>query len=446
MTIQAQLKGFVEGLPESAGRPFSHVPFVLRFGPAYRRMQAAISFHEVSELGTLDKNSFEQLHSILGFVTENVPFYREFYRSKGFSFEDFRSLGDWGSVPVVTKSDLQNVPPKDRCASGAKGMPVNTGGTSGQPLEFLLDNQAFAREWAHVHYIWKAHGYRPQHVKVTFRGKHFDKTQPLRYNAVHNEYVANANCPMSQIVDAVLALPRGMVIRWLHGYPSLVSEFAHALSERLPAVQADVRSRLFGVLLGSEYPAPVYRSVIEQVLSTNVVSWYGHSEMAVLARETSRGVYESLPTYGYAEAVPTGNGNEHRLVCTSFYNRAHPFIRYDTGDLIEPVSMHGGSLAFRIREGRVGDFIYDRSGHKHALTAIVFGRHHGAFELLQHLQVRDEGQGRITLVLTPRDPRVKPETLKQGFDLDDLDIDLKLELVDEPIRTQAGKIRLKITE
>ena len=89
-----------------------------------------------------------------------------------------------------------------------------------------------------------------------------------------------------------------------------MAEFAHALADQTRSVPTAFRARLFGVLLGSEYPAPVYRSVIEQALSANVVSWYGHSEMAILARETTLAVYESLPTYGYAEAVPTGEGRE----------------------------------------------------------------------------------------------------------------------------------------
>src|SRR5690606_25906035 len=108
-----------------------------------------------------------------------------------------------------------------------KGMKVNTGGTSGQPLEFLLDNRAFAREWAHMHYIWKARGYNTRHLKLTFRGKHFDPGIPVRYNAVHNEYVVNANSKMSQIVDCILSMPKDSAIRWLHGYPSLIAEFAH---------------------------------------------------------------------------------------------------------------------------------------------------------------------------------------------------------------------------
>lgn len=444
VSVQSQLKNLAENLPEFVGRPLANVPFALRLGSVYPKMQKEIARTESDNFALLNEQRFMQMRSLLSYACEKIQFYREFYHRKGFSVEEFCSLSDWERIPIVTKADMQGVPLAARLAHDTKGMKINTGGTSGQPLEFYLDDQAFAREWAHMHHIWKARGYRQQHLKLTFRGKHFNRTQPVRYNAVHNEYVVNANCPMSQVVESVLTLPRSTVIRWIHGYPSLVAEFAHALARHEASLVADFRTRLFGILLGSEYPAPVYRTVIEQVLSSNVVSWYGHSEMAVLARETAAGVYASLPSYGYAEAVPVEDSTDYRLVCTSLHNRVHPFIRYDTGDLIEPISKFGGSLTFRISEGRVGDFVLDRQGNKHALTAIIFGRHHDAFEHLQHLQVRDEGQGQVTLVVTPRDNAVKAETLMQGFDLNDLDIEWQLQIVNEPIRTQAGKIRLKI--
>jgi phenylacetate-CoA ligase len=234
------------------------------------------------------------------------------------------------------------------------------------------------------------------------------------------------------------------VIRWVHGYPSLVAEFCHVLEQRGALERRSLQSQLFGVLLGSEFPAPAYRSVIERVLSTNVVSWYGHSEMAVLARETALGVYETLPTYGYAEAVPADTGHQHRLVGTSLHNRVHPLIRYDTGDLIEPISVNGGALSFRITEGRVGEFVSDRSGRRHSLTALIFGRHHPAFDHLRHVQVRDHGEGRVSLVVTPRNPATTSDVLRPLFDLSNVDIAWTVEVVDAPVRTVSGKIRLLI--
>src|SRR5690606_13395056 len=106
--------------------------------------------------------------------------YRDFYRKGGFKPSSITSLLDWQEIPIVTKQDLQLIALNDRIISGRKGMKINTGGTSGQPLEFYLENRAFAREWAHMHYIWKAHGYDAKHLKLTFRGKHFDSSTPIR--------------------------------------------------------------------------------------------------------------------------------------------------------------------------------------------------------------------------------------------------------------------------
>jgi phenylacetate-CoA ligase len=334
---------------------------------------------------------------------------------------------------------MQSAPLGARIARGAKGQKINTGGTSGEPLEFLVGNDAFAREWAHMHHVWKARGYRPWHLKLTLRGKHFGRDEVLRYNAVHNELVANANCSMSEVVSAVLALPRGLIVRWVHGYPSLVAEFAHALDARPPRNVSDFRGRLYGVLLGSEFPADIYRSPIEQILTCNVVSWYGHSEMSILAGEQASGIYESMSTYGYAEAA------DSHLIGTSLHNFVHPFIRYDTGDVVEALPSRSGSLAFRVGEGRIGEFVCDRSGNRHALTAVIFGRHHPAFERIRHVQVRDDGGGCVALLVTPRSPQVDVESIRAGFHLEGLDIDWRIQLVDAPVRTGHGKIRLKVS-
>lgn len=444
MSLTGYLKSAVERLPRGIGQPLAYVPFGLRLGIEYPKSRSQIRRSERCDLRQLDQERFATLRSLLLAAVEQTAFYRDFYRANSSAISELQSWEDWQRLPIVTKSDMQAYSLLARTAVGTRGMKVNTGGTSGQPLEFYLDGEAFAREWAHMHHVWRAHGYSPKHLKLTFRGKHFDVRRVLRYNAVHNEYVVNANAPMDAVVEAVAALPPRTVIRWLHGYPSLVAEFADACRALPSGTLALFRSRLFGALLGSEYPARVYRSVIEDVLTANVVSWYGHSEMAMLARETARGIYESLPTYGYAEAVPAAEGGAYRLVCTGLHNRAHPFIRYDTGDLIEPLSQACGSLAFRVVEGRVGDFIVDRNGKKHSLTAIIFGRHHNAFDSIKHIQVRQDAVGKVTFLVTPRNSQQDDAGIRAGLDLSDLDLEWGVELVAEPVRTIGGKIQLKV--
>ena len=66
-----------------------------------------------------------------------------------------------------------------------------------------------------------------------------------------------------------------------------------------------------------------------------------------------------------ARAVPTED-RRYRLIGSSYYNTASPFIRYDTGDLIDPVEQMGGIMKkFSITDGRVGEFHYRLPGKPH---------------------------------------------------------------------------------
>lgn len=440
-SLLQSLKNKAEQLPPSLGIPLSHVPFAFRLGATYTLQSKAAANFESLSVESARIEIERRLKHILVRAESDVDYYREAFSKAGVSSSDFRRLEDLRHFPIITKTDLANVPIERRL--GSNGITTNTGGTSGQPLDFHIDKAAFAREWAHMHKIWYARGYRKEHLKVTLRGKHFRDGEPLRYNAVHNEFVVNSNASMACVCDAILALD-SPVIRWIHGYPSLVAELAQEISRRRPDEADRFRSHLYGVLLGSEFPAPIYREAIESHLSANVFSWYGHSEMAVLAGETARGVYTSLPTYGYAEAAPSDSPGVYRLVCTSYSNTAHPFIRYDTGDLIELVSESTGSISFRILDGRIGDFILDRKGRRLALTAIIFGRHHSAFSDISHIQVADLGAGRVQILVTPRQFNTNAETIANGIDFNGLDIDWSVEIRDTPIRTPAGKIKLKV--
>lgn len=439
-----RLRDAVLGATERFSVPLSYTPNFLRVGFGYLREKRMLSAIETLEPEVWEKQLYSKLRALLETSVKYVEFYRSFYRAQGFEVGDFKCLDDWSLVPIVKKSDFQAFSLEARSATRGVGVVCNTGGTSGEPLAFFLPSGATALEWAHMHRVWESRGYRSAHLKLRFGGVYFQTDAPVAFHPRHNEFIVNANASMSQVVRAVLELSRRHVFRWVHGYPSLVADFAHAL-EQVGEGAAVFRQRLYGALLGSEFPAPVYREPISRILSSNIISWYGHSEMALLARETAQGVYQSFASYGYTEAVGNDSGSEgYRLVSTSLHNRVHPFIRYDTGDLVEPVSCGGGSLAFRISEGRVGDFVLDRQQRRLSLTSIIFGRHHSAFDRLLHLQVKQDVPGRLTLLAVMRPNSLSLDDLRGGFDFTGLDLEWNIEVLDSPLRTASGKIKLKV--
>ena len=320
---------------------------------------------------------------------------------------------------------------------------MNTGGTSGQPLSFYVDHNAWAREWAHMHLIWSQLNYRTSDLKLTLRGKDHGGNA-LVYNAVHNELSVNAYSDKADVCDILEKYVRTGQVKYLHGYPSAVSEFVSYTKVHSPILLARLKQSIKGVLLGSEYPAPHYRRLIEAELSDKTLSWYGHSEMAILATEqTEKYRYYPMHTYGLCEAVQTKHTAS--LVGTSFWNLAAPLIRYATGDIVTGNTENGLLSSFEITEGRVGEFVLDRGNRKVSLTALIFGRHHELFSVANSIQVRQTDPGFVQVFVVPNDISViANERLASLFNDDNVDIEFKFEIAEKPFRTRAGKTPLLI--
>ena len=441
------IKNLSQHAPPLVARIVPHVPFSVRLGPTYKKMRHEIS--EFNQFANSEKKDwlFKRMQKIVGFAYENIPFYRDYYQEQNFRPEMLVEWEDLQRIPIVTRAELQQVPIEQRSLTSAGQMQLNTGGTSGQPLTFLVDRHAFAREWAHMHSIWETVDYHRTDMKITLRGKHHGKKAVI-YNPIHNELSVNAFVGKKEVADALAIYLKKYNIKYIHGYPSAIYDFLRYLQESKHAALEVLKSSVKAVFLASEYPAPIYRDYIKKSLSAKTLSWYGHSEMAILAGEKLEDefVYHPMHTYGYCEAVE-GEQGHFRLIGTSIHNQVGPFIRYDSGDFIEPNIEDDLLSTFRIKEGRVGEFVVDRKGQRLTLTALIFGRHHELFSWARFVQVGQREQGKVDIYVTTDESLGKlPEDAQAGFDYAGVDLDFRFILRANPIRTQAGKTPLLITE
>lgn len=406
----------------------------LRLGPSYRAFTEQINLTS----GELRVAQLAQVNRLIADAYKNVDFYREAFKNNGIEGAGLQSLGDLQALPVIGKAELQKAKLEFRSSSSRALKKSNTGGTTGQPLDFYVEKSAYAREWAHMHAIWATLGYRYTDEKLTVRGKNIGD-RFFKYNFNQNEFLINAYAPLEDSLDACRKLITKRNIKWIHGYPSSIYSFLLELESVDPVLFEVLIDKVQGVFLGSEYPAPKYRNYIEQHCGLRSISWYGHSEMAVLApeREPGSGVYYPFHSYGYAEAVK--DGDSYRLVSTSTHNFASPFIRYDTGDLIEPTFKDGLLECFRIKEGRNSDSVIDKNGRSISLTGLIFGRHHKAFDFSEHVQVKQLAPGSIEILVTSRKTGVDWSEL---FDFSNAFFDVTFTQIDSPVRTPLGKVQL----
>ena len=409
-----------------------------------RRNQRAL-FEQFNRLSPEGKKKwvFDQVRVVALFAQRNNPFYNRYYREKGFDAADMRSFEDLKEIPVVTKELLRAA--GDEWLQPLPGQLFgNTGGTSGNPLKFCLSRTQGIRERFYMSQIWSRIGCSFKHTRAVFRGLNLGNRSWV-YNPEADAYFINMYRSLDETAGEIEAFFSTQRVEYLHGYPSTIYAFAsNCLREENMGLQQNVRRHLRGVLLGSEYPAPQYREVIEKAFSVPTISWYGHSEKVILAAENGLPfTYEPFHSYGFCEAVPFEDGNMH-LVGTCYDNMASPFIRYDTGDSIEPEQIENGLLAsFRVENGRLGEFVIDQNNHPVSLTAFVFGRHHKVFEHAEFIQISQDRPGHALLHVTTRHP-IPAEQLTQWFDLTNVDMKFDIKCREQPVRTRQGKIPLLI--
>lgn len=433
-------KSLADRIPPTAGVLLNYLPFSMRLGRRYREFSDLADTIIKADPAKRYEYAVTRFMMIFDHFRNKSPFYQDYLDSNGCYLTSINDLSDIQNIPLINKASLRRVPIEERTLMSHAYRQSNTGGTSGSPLSFFLENGFYAREWAHVHYMWKRLGYSPSQAKITIRGRSINGICQYRFN--QNEFMINAYYPFTTgDYHALHRIFKKYDTRFLHGYPSAIYNFLKEIVINAPFLVDFLQKSIKGIMFSSEYPSPHIRNYIEDLLTPNSISFYGHTEGVILAAELyDKNSYIPFLSYGLTEAVNI-DGFYH-LVGTSLHNYASPFIRYDTEDLIKPVFDKLGILeSFEIAEGRLGEFVFDKNNNKISLTGLIFGRHHRLFDKANFIQIRQPFPGRIIVYYSCFVPVNDPAEL---FDASNLDMEVLYEQVSEPFKTPAGKVPLLI--
>jgi len=429
------LKNLVKELPAPLAQGLAKVPYELKLGRSYCEAARLVDHSRSWNEKQLEGYLIERLNHIVQFAQSNFPFYRDLYGSKTITVA---TLEDFAALPIIDK------PMARRLAKETSGyMQVNTGGTSGEPLSLWIDKSSWAREWAHMHSIWSQRGYKQSSTMLTMLGKDLG-TRATKFNAVHNEVLINPYIPAQTYINELLAVIRERSPRFMQSYPSSAYNFFREVesSGSIELITA-LKTSLKTLLLSSEFPLPYMRDYFEKSWGLTCISWYGHSEMCVLAEDINcNNEYTPLQTYGYVEE------SAGKLLGTSMHNFDMPLIRYDTGDCIEGKHHENGVLhQFSVQEGREGDYILDEAGRNIPATALIFGRHHAAFDLAKFVQFYQPMDGELVALITGDESAILTDMeLEKLFNFENVDVKFGVEFLQKPLTTARGKAPLLVSK
>ncbi len=112
----------------------------------------------------LHDHQWQALQRMIQHAYEQTALYRRLYDAAGVHPEDVRTWEDFARLPTVDKATLRAAFPEAAIARSFAGQPLvrrRTGGSTGEPLEFVLDRAAVAYKIAGNLRSMEIAGYRP---------------------------------------------------------------------------------------------------------------------------------------------------------------------------------------------------------------------------------------------------------------------------------------------
>ena len=298
--------------------------------------EAQIEFEKNLQISESEYQKFieEKRNEIVQFHFDNNTFYKNLVGNA--------AISEWNNLPILTKKNLQ-VPLQERLSKGfEKNIYINkTSGSSGDPFIFAKDKFSHALTWYSNIYRFGWFGIDfNSSFQARFYGIPLDKFG--YYKERFKDFLAKRyRFPIFDLSDVVL---EGILKQfqqkkfdYINGYTSSVVLFAKFLQSK-NIVLKDVCPTLKVCMVTSEMLFDDDKILLEKYLGIPIVNEYGASELDLLAFQNPKGEWQVNSETLFIEILdennqPIPNGTSGKIVVTSLYNKAHPFIRYEIGDI-----------------------------------------------------------------------------------------------------------------
>ncbi|MCC9072398.1 phenylacetate--CoA ligase family protein [Flavobacterium sp. F-65] len=299
--------------------------------------EAKAELHKIISLSEKDHIQFieDKKEEIVAFHLQNNSFYA--------SLADSVNVKNWNDLPVLNKQNLQK-PLSERLSKGytTKNIYLNkTSGSSGTPFIFAKDKYCHALTWA------------SNSMRFGWYGIDFNTSYQARFYGIPMDFIGNRKerfkdflsnrlrFPVFNLSDVVLEKFlqkfRTKKFDYLNGYTSSIVLFAKFL-EKKNIILKNTCPTLKACFVTSEMLFESDKELLKKQFGIPIINEYGASELDLIAFENPKGEWQINSETLFVEILnkdnqPVPNGTEGKIVITSLFNKAHPFIRYDIGDI-----------------------------------------------------------------------------------------------------------------
>jgi phenylacetate-CoA ligase len=415
-------------------------------------------FLKKSQFWSRDKISEYQnikLQELIKHAYTYVPYYHGLFNSLKLLPGDIRTTADLEKLPVLTKATIKKegierftssaFPKKELILSSSSG-------STGEPLFYYNTRDAHSFNLASNLRGWYWMGYRlgDKFIKLS-QNPRKNPVKRLQDKMTRNLYLAT-NPMVDSNYEHILNEIERYRPKFIRCYPDPLL-FLAMYREKNPGFSyKPVAINTTGNTLHAES-----RMNIEKIFGCKIFDSYSCEGNSNVFECPTHSCYHSTEEYGFSEILDeAGNrvrNGAGRLISTDLWNMAHPFIRYDTQDLVEfdPGPCICGRQHLKILRilGRDNEVLEMSTGRKfivHNFTGFFqtdipeINRSVDQFQI-----IRKPSKVVFRLVINQRFSKAVSVYIKKYWE-NEMQTKIEVEIVDDIPFTKSGKRRFIINE
>ena len=298
----------------------------------YERSQ----WYSAAELENLQN---EKLARLVDHAYRTVPYYSDIMRQHKLKPDDIRTVGDLQKLPILTRQIAQRE--KDRLVSTVarrKNLVIkSTGGSTGEPLVFLIEREYIGISAAALCRALTWIGWTPGDPIATLWGQPVAQSRFRRIRKRTSQWLTNVvSMDSFKLSDEQLREYAGRLLALqpavLRGYVSSLVRLARYLERHgIESVHPN------GISTTAEVLHQVDRDLLGRQFGCRVFDQYGCCEVLAVAAECAAhtGMHvnsERVVLEVIRAGEPSDPGVDGEVVLTDLDKLAMPFIRYANGD------------------------------------------------------------------------------------------------------------------
>ena len=318
----------------------------------------------------IDEYQNQRLRLLIKHSYETVPYYHDLFNTLRLTDKDIQNKEDLKKLPLLTKAIIKREGIKRFTSTkypANKTVKASSSGSTGEPLFYLTTKDAYSMNVAANLRGWGWMGFRlgDRYVKLS-QNPRKNPIKRLQDRLSNNLYLAT-NPLVDENYKRILTQIERYKPKIIRCYPDPLLFIArykvkHKSFNYIPLAITTTGNTLF----------PEVREEIEKAFGCKIFDSYSCESGSNVFECPTHTCYHLSEEYGISDVlndegklIQDGIG---RRISTDLWNFAHPFIRYDTQDLVEidSVPCECGRNLQKIKRiiGRDNDVITVPSGRK----------------------------------------------------------------------------------